>query len=331
MKKTLAILLAALMLAGLCACGSSEEAKAPAAPTAAPASAPTAAPTPAPTAAPTPASTTVPTPTPAPTEKPADPVEITKIPTGETVYEGGSCVFIADAKNYKTVTWKLADKDGKVYEADNTPYRKTLEVEGKNTTTLTLSKLPLEMDGYTVYAEFTGTKTLKTLPALIEVAEKDEVVSPEYADGTVFTRPETEAAFYSSHNSEIRVELTRSGDTGCYFSETIVSGGVVPIEGIVGQRVSVEVCARVEGSDETFRFTYVVDCPDGPIPGVSAVSGVLGARESMGSVPVIIDRETVYVGLDFITPQGASLDEGTPCTLYYIDSYDNYTELVIEK
>lgn len=329
MKRILCALLAAILLLSLCACGKEkteieyDEPEPAAAPTATPAPTPEA--TPAPTSEPTPTPAPTAAPTPSPTPKADDELKITKSPTDETVYEGGSCWFIADAKNFQSIKWYVCDKSGQSYEIKKTPWKDKLETKWSDSGSLFLDKIPLEMDGCTVYAEFTGKTTAKTDSAKLKV--KEDKITAELPSGSTIVDADSVIRFTSDSKLGIHIEATRSGESGCYFSSDIASGDGVRISGIDGQRITVTVLANT-AAGKIFKFVYTVDAP---VPTAGEVRGRLGVRETMGSVPVIIDGKTVTVGIDFIEPDGVALIEGMGCTLYYYGSYDNYTSLEVDE
>lgn len=206
--------------------------------------------TPNPSAAPT----ASPSPTPA-----KDPV-LTKNPTSETLYEGGSCQFVAKADNASGMKWKLVAPNGTVYDATSSPFAGQVVVSGANTTCLTLSSVPLGMNGYSAYAEFYGTKTIQSGRATMTVNKREiPTVSASVGSGYVFSNVWNTVALYSSDGGKIHYECTKSGDTGPYESRTINSGESINITGVEGQYVEVEVYANVVGSDKVAYFRYGVE------------------------------------------------------------------------
>lgn len=99
-------------------------------------------------------------------------VIVTKDPTGETVEEGGTALFISRAENYTNIIWLLLSENGTIYENDRAAgVLPGLEIDGIGTDTLILSNIPGEMDGWRVQAEFTGRdgNNAKSAAALITV------------------------------------------------------------------------------------------------------------------------------------------------------------------
>ena len=126
---------------------------------------PTTAPTTAPTAAPTTGTTTAPTNTPTPTNTPAPipgaPV-ITKQPTKETVEVGGSATFVANATGWAWCAWRFLSPDGKTevifdVTADKFP---GLTITGGNSTTMYLTNIPMELNGWKAVCLFSSATNL---------------------------------------------------------------------------------------------------------------------------------------------------------------------------
>ena len=117
MKKTLSILLTLLLIAALCVPAFATEGTDPTAP------------------------------------KPV----VTKHPTGETVDEGGSAVFIARADNATEIIWRIVSNDttNTVQAADAPAYFGCI-VNGLGTEQLVIGNIPASMDGWRVEAMFKG-------------------------------------------------------------------------------------------------------------------------------------------------------------------------------
>ena len=277
------------------------------------------------------------TPAPVPTIQIVDvnPV-ITKNPTSESLYEGGSCKFVAQANAYNYMAWSLVDPNGNVYGATTTPYSQ-LGVDGASSPCLTLSNVPLAMNGWRARATFYGATSATTSDAYIYVSSAPVVVKTVTASpgsGSYFTDYSNIVYLYSSTGENIHYEAIKSCDTGAYASENIASGSPIYITGISGQCIYVEVYANVVGSDKTSYFSFTVDCAPAPVPtyvpGPTAARGTLGQQETMSTVPIYIDGGTYYVSLDNITPQGSDLYAGRGCTCYYYGSYDNIYSVVLD-
>ena len=281
------------------------------------------------------APTAKPTPSPAPTAVPAP--QVTKNPTAETVYVGGSCQFIAKADYSTGMRWKLMDPSGYIYDVASTPFAGQLVASGVTANCITLSNIPLGMDGYKIFAEFYGTTTVQSKSCGITVKQAPSAtVSASATSGAVFGDLWNTIYLYSSDGSDIEYECFRGGDSGPYESGIVQSGSPISLVGVEGQSVPVEVYACAVGSSKNAYFIYTVDReptpdPDPPMPEVLMTHGVLGVRETMSTVPVIVNGSTYYVTLDFVSPQGVNLDEGTECVVYYVVSLDNIISVVIPE
>ena len=99
---------------------------------------------------------TTPEPTPEPTPVPAP--EITKNPTGESVIEGDSAIFIAHADYADEVTWRIESPDSsKSYDAkDIGRYFPGAYADGYDEDTLVLYNIRYEMDGWKAVCKFIG-------------------------------------------------------------------------------------------------------------------------------------------------------------------------------
>lgn len=142
----------------------SSEAAGNAAPIITPAPASTSAPvqtpasTPVPVQSPAPVSAQTPIPSPAPTVYIVNEVRIAKSPTSETVYSGGSALFIAKAENATSTNWILVSPDAKTsYRIQDAPsHFSGLTVDGQGTSNLRLSNIPSSMSGWRIQCYFTG-------------------------------------------------------------------------------------------------------------------------------------------------------------------------------
>lgn len=125
-----------------------------------------------------------PVPTAEPTNKPAEATatpaaasgvpKVTKSPTGETVSEGGSCIFIARADGATGYTWYCTAADGSVYTmAQAKASFSGLSVSGDGTTTLALSNIPRSLSGASFYCSFSNSAgDVKSGSATVTVTAK---------------------------------------------------------------------------------------------------------------------------------------------------------------
>ena len=117
-------------------------------------------------------------------------VKITKSPTSETVYVGGSALFIARADNQTSINWILVSPDAKtVYRAgDASYYFSGVTVEGQGTSNLRLGNIPLSMNGWRVQCYFTGEGGPKyTSGAYLTVLNQNPVYTYYPGTGTTYS------------------------------------------------------------------------------------------------------------------------------------------------
>lgn len=107
-----------------------------------------------------------PTPMPAPV--------ITKDPTGESLMEGESAMFIARAENAEKIEWFLVDPERRNYNAPG--YVASLypgfSFTGRNSEVFEIYNVPLELDGWSAVCVFTNSgDSIESSPAEITVTE----------------------------------------------------------------------------------------------------------------------------------------------------------------
>ena len=91
-------------------------------------------------------------------DAPGTPV-ITKHPTGETVVEGDSAIFIARADHVSRYIWHFAIADASLTADELADYvGQGLKVSGGDTDTLVLSNIPLNMSSTHIWCEFVGAE-----------------------------------------------------------------------------------------------------------------------------------------------------------------------------
>ncbi len=83
-------------------------------------------------------------------------IYITKHPTGERVEAGGMAKFVAKAENANRIVWRLVSPDASdtVRCSAATDYFPGLEVSGLGTETLVLNRIPRDLNGWYVEAQF---------------------------------------------------------------------------------------------------------------------------------------------------------------------------------
>lgn len=133
-----------------------------------------------PVATPAPAASAQPIATPAATPAPANVPVVTKSPTDESVLEGGSAWFVAKYQNAKWAVWHFVSPDGtKDWEYSSADLAKTfpgLKIDGGMYSSMQLSNIPLEMNGWRVYCRYSNSNGyVDTKSATITVSAKGTV------------------------------------------------------------------------------------------------------------------------------------------------------------
>ena len=84
---------------------------------------------------------------------------VTKSPTDETVDEGGSCLFLAKYENAELAVWHFVSPDGQTdmtYEAAQTAFP-TMEILNGMYSNLQLRNIPYAANGWKVYCRYSNT------------------------------------------------------------------------------------------------------------------------------------------------------------------------------
>ena len=98
---------------------------------------------------------------------------VTKHPTAETVAEGGEAVFVAKAKYTQIYTWQLISPSGIIFDCDTVHLTfPELKVSGAKTERITLSNIPLELNGYQIRCMFTAGDAVVSNSAKLAVTAK---------------------------------------------------------------------------------------------------------------------------------------------------------------
>lgn len=191
--------------------------------TTAPTSETTTEPTTAPTTEPTTAPTTVPAP------------EITKHPTGESVTVGETALFVARADGATDITWKILSPDAQsTYSiAEVRSVYSGVSISGETTDTLRIERIPLNMSGCRIFAEFSnagGKVTSKTAELRVS---KAELVAP-----SILTQPRS-VAVKMGESVNLTVKAVDSNEDGTlsyqwYAASSPSSVGGTAIAGATG-------------------------------------------------------------------------------------------------
>ena len=174
---------------------------------------------------------------------------ITKHPTDETVEEGGETVFVAKAKYTQIYTWQLVSPDGVIFDCDTVHIHfPALKVTGAKAERITLSNIPLELNGYKIQCMFTAGGTVVSNSAIITVNPKpteDETVPTTEPTTEPTAEPTTEPTapvVISPRPTDSNTDFTgkthvdkNAGDSGdnTLLIVMIISIAAVAITGII--------------------------------------------------------------------------------------------------
>lgn len=261
MKKLIAMLLAAVMLLSMAACG----APTPAETTAAAAEAATEATTEETTEATTEATTEPET---DPTTEPTEPIPapfITKNPTDEHRFEGENAYFVAKAENYNYVKWTAFSPDlGTAFDADELSWHfQGLSVDGMHGPTLSLYNLPMELNGWSFVATFVGDGGyVDTMPAYVTVQEHPRQQLWANPSGGYFHATELPVTLTSNPGDLIHYDIYTDlhGGEQRYACQEVSSGSTIwlPVEQMLRYNIRLE--AYVVGDrDNCITCWYNID------------------------------------------------------------------------
>ena len=248
------------------------------------------------TPAPTPAATAAPAPVVTP--PPAQPVylTVTKNPTNENRKEGDTAYFVSCANAYESLTWTFVSPDGGEYAVQNFGYMyPNADVNGQNSTTLSIANVTPDMSGWGAYCTFYYKgQTARTTTAYLSVAAKQNPKAP------VGTYNATVTSWnYSSVtlNVEGRVTVT-------------VPFGLCDIDGELVYGASATV--YWDGNSVTYCHVYGNIQPQ---PEYGSMSG--SASEGGGGYAIDLSNGSqVYVDGWKCNVSGSFYD-GAPCVVYY--------------
>ena len=203
-------------------------------------------PTPEPVPEPTPEPTPVPTPEPTPVpELPLDEnIVITKQPSGETVKENGSAIFIAKAENCKDVLWHIISPEGSVDYAGEEILSAfgDVQIEGIDDEKIKIKNIPVAMSGWGFAADFISENGHK-------LSEKAVITLEGYEQTEVQEVPEVEETptmMLAAAPAALETEETDNG------AETVESAAAaLPVEAAPVEATAVPVAIPTETPAQT--------------------------------------------------------------------------------
>ena len=151
-------------------------------------------------------------------------LKITKHPTGETVKEGASALFIARADNAVKREWRIVSKDTTktVPVSQAAHYFSGLMVSGDQTDSLALSNIPAAMNDWSVECKFTGAdgRTLYTKGAIIKVISATPTPTPSsYIPGSSTATPTPTATSYIPGANAVTAPTISTQPVGAVLAE----------------------------------------------------------------------------------------------------------------
>ena len=245
-----------------------------------------------------PAAIAAPAATPAPVEQVY--LTITKNPTNENRTEGDTAYFVSAASAYESLSWTFVSPDGGQYSASN---RQSLwgGIGGQNTTTLSISNVNTNMNGWGAYCTF-------------------------YYKGQ--TASTTTAYMYIS----AKPQGAPAGNYGGYVTDWNYSTITLNIENTVTVQVPWSIC-NVEGDinygasasiywdGKNVTWCYIKGVSPAPQPVYGSMSGT--AYSGGGGYAINLSNGTqVYVDAWKCNVSG-NFYEGASCVVYYTDYPSN--------
>lgn len=146
-------------------------------------------------------------------EKDAVPV-VTKHPTAETVEEGGTAVFISKAKYVQIYNWQMISPSGVIYDLETANLTfPDLKITGAKTERLTLSNIPLELNGYMIRCMFTAGDAVTSNSAKLTVTEKATEPTEEPTEGPTEEPTEEPTETGTEPGSDVNTEPSDAPET----------------------------------------------------------------------------------------------------------------------
>ena len=214
------------------------------------------------------------------------------------------------------MSWQFIDPYGNTYPS--CPFNQ-MNAIGMNQETLHLKNIPVDANGWSVRAAFTGTTTVYSDTAPL-VVKPNIRISAYPESGARFDQYYNSVSLFAGSGDQIRYELYKEGDSGPYSTGTVSSGGSVTVEGIYDLDISVTLYASVVG-DESNKLvnTYYVDLwQPAPPPVLNSCSASITSADS-ATISLRIAGGSITVSRGLLTndiPEG-SFDPWIDCTVYY--------------
>ena len=261
-----------------------------------------------------------PVPTAAPSYTPVNPVQpaylsITKNPTNEGHTPGETAYFVANANAYDSLYWTFVSPYGGEYSAQNFgsmyPYA---PVNGSYSTTLSISNVSRDMDGWGAYCTFYYKgQTARTSTAYLYVYNNPTpttppVPSPSTDSGVLYGT----VMDYSFSTVTVNVEGVTQATVPfsiCSIDGELYYGAPATLywEGMTAKGPSKYTWCTIQGSHSA------------PAPVYGSMSGTAYHDTAFTIYVVLTDGSAYHLDGNLVNIIGGNDIEGAPCTVYYTD------------
>ena len=264
----------------------------------------------------TPVPTAVPGYTPSYPSQPAY-LSITKNPTNESHTPGETAYFVANANAYDSLYWTFVSPYGGEYSAQNFGYMyANAPVNGAYSTTLSVSNVARDMDGWGVYCTFYYKgQTARTSTAYLYV----------YNNPTPTTQPAPAPA--------------PSQETGVLYgtvTDYSFSTVTVDVPGVTLATVTFDICSidgdLYKGAPATlywegmtgkgpskYTWCYIQGSHAAPEPVFGSTSGTAYHDTAFTVYVVLADGSSYHIDGNLVSIVGGNEIDGAPCTVSYQD------------
>ena len=261
-----------------------------------------------------------PVPTAAPGYTPVSPVQpaylsITKNPTNEGHTPGETAYFVANANAYDSLYWTFVSPNGGEYSAQNFGYMyPNAPVNGSYSTTLSISNVTRDMDGWGAYCTFYYKgQTARTSTAYLYVYNNPTPTappapSPSQDSGVLYGT----VVDYSFSTVTVNVEGVTQASVPfsiCSIDGELYYGAPATLywEGMTARGPSKYTWCNIQGSHSV------------PTPVYGSMSGTAYHDTAFTIYVVLSDGSSYHVDGNRVNIIGGNDIEGAGCTVYYMD------------
>jgi hypothetical protein len=261
-----------------------------------------------------------PVPTAAPGYTPVSPAQpaylsITKNPTNEGHTPGETAYFVANANAYDSLYWTFVSPNGGEYSAQNFGYMyPNAPVNGSYSTTLSISNVTRDMDGWGAYCTFYYKgQTARTSTAYLYVYNNPTPTappapSPSQDSGVLYGT----VVDYSFSTVTVNVEGVTQATVPfsiCSIDGELYYGAPATLywEGMTARGPSKYTWCNIQGSHSA------------PTPVYGSMSGTAYHDTAFTIYVVLSDGSSYHVDGNRVNIIGGNDIEGAGCTVYYMD------------